>query len=177
VVPEAKLIETEHGVVPESDGWFVVNARDARWSEKGRAFGRAARFEGSAGFPQIGVNIRVLEPGQPNCYYHGEAHQEAILVLSGECLLLVEEEERPLGAWDFVRLPPWTDHVVVGAGDGPCVLVMVGGRFDPDRVRYPVSELALRHGAGVERETDSPDEAYAAIPERSPSRYHEGDLP
>jgi uncharacterized cupin superfamily protein len=177
VVPEAKLVETEHGLVPDGDGWFVLNARDVRWGEKGHMFGRAARFEGAAGFPQIGVNIRVLEPGQPNCYYHGEAHQEAILVLSGECLLLVEEQERPLRAWDFVHLPPWTDHVLVGAGDGPCVAVMIGGRFDPDRVRYPVSELALRHGAGVEHETDSPEEAYAAVPERSPSRYHEGDLP
>ena len=177
MVPEAKLGETQHGLVPEGDGWFVVNARDARWSEKDHVFGRAARFEGAEEFPHIGVNIRVLDPGHPNCYYHGEVQQEAILVLSGECLLLVEEEERPLHAWDFVHLPPWTDHVLVGAGDGPCVVVMVGGRFDPDHVRYPVSQLALRHAAGVERETDSPEEAYAAVPKRSPSRYHEGDLP
>jgi uncharacterized cupin superfamily protein len=177
VVPEAKLVETQDGLVPEGDGWFVLNARDARWSKKGPLFGRAARFEGTSEFPQIGVNIRVLEPGQPNCYYHGEEHQEAILVLSGEWLLLVEEEERPLRAWDFVHLPAWTDHVLVGAGEGPCVAVMLGGRFDLDQVRYPVSELALRHGAGVERETDSPEEAYAAVPDRSPSPYHEGDLP
>jgi uncharacterized cupin superfamily protein len=177
VAPEAKLVETEHGLVPEGDGWFVVNARDIRWSKRGHVFGRAARFEGATKFPQIGVNIRALEPGQPNCYYHGEAHQEAILVLSGECRLLIEGQERPLRPWDFVHLPAWTDHVLLGAGDGPCVAVMIGGRFDPDEVRYPVSEVALRHGAGVERETDSPEEAYAKVPARSPSRYHEGDLP
>jgi uncharacterized cupin superfamily protein len=177
MVAEAKLVETELGLVPDGEGWFVVNAREAAWGEKGDVFGRAARFENDVEFSEIGVNIRVLERGQPNCYYHGEAQQEAILVLSGECLLLVEGEERSLSAWDFVHLPPWTEHVLVGAGDRPCVVVMVGGRFDLDRVSYPVSELALRHGAGVERTTDSPAEAYAATPERRARRYREGDLP
>lgn len=177
MIPEAKLVETGQGLVPEGEGWFVLNARHARWGVRGDVFGRAARFEGDADFPDIGVNIRVLEPGQPNCHYHGEGHQEAILVLSGKCLLLVEEEERRLGAWDFVHLPPWADHVLVGAGDAPCVAVLVGGRFDPDGVRYPVSHLALQHGAGVARETDSPEDSYAATPPRTPRRYLEGDLP
>lgn len=176
-VPEAKLVATEHGLAPEGEGWFVLNAREALWGEKGDVFARGPRLEGEPEFPQIGVNIRVLEPGQPNGYYHGECHQEAFLVLSGECLLLVEEEERPLRAWDFVHLPAWTEHILVGAGDGPSVVVMIGGRFDPDEILYPVSELALRHGAGAERETSSPDEAYAGTPERTPTRYREGDLP
>ena len=176
MVPEAKLVDKGSGLEPQGDGWFVVNARDASWADK-KGFDRVARFEGETDFPQIGVNIRVLEPGQPNGHYHGEGHQEAILVLSGECLLIVEEDERPLRAWDFVHLPAWTDHIVVGAGDGRCVVVMIGGRFDPDRIRYPVSELALQHGAGAERETDSPDESYAATAPRTPQNYREGDLP
>ena len=177
MVPEATLAETEQGLVPAGDEWFVVNAREARWGSRDGVFGSSVRFEGDAEFPQLGFNIRVLEPGQPNGHYHGELHQEAFLVLYGECLLLVEGEERPLRAWDFVHLPPWTEHILVGAGDGPCAVVMIGGRFDPDRILYPRSEVALRHGAGVERDTDSPEESYAGVPDWKPRRYRDGDLP
>jgi uncharacterized cupin superfamily protein len=177
MVREATLVAAEHGLVPEGDGWFVVNAREARWGSREGVFGAATRFEGETEFPEIGINIRVLGPGRPNGHYHGEVHQEDFLVLSGECLLLVEGEERRLRAWDFVHLPPWTEHILVGAGEEPCVVVMIGGRFEPDRILYPRSEVALRHGAGVERETESPDESYAECPDWAPRRYREEDLP
>ncbi len=93
--------------------------------------------------------MTVLEPGQSSVY-HAETNQEAFLVLAGECRLLVEGEERRLRAWDFFHSPPWTEHAFVGAGDGPCVILMVGAHSGPD-VRYPVSELAARYGASVER--------------------------
>jgi uncharacterized cupin superfamily protein len=159
---EARLVGTEGGLEPEGDGWFVVNVRDACWWRH-QAFGAVCRFESREAmpFPDLGVNIRVLQPGQPNCRYHGESAQEALLVLDGECLLLVEGEERRLRAWDFVHLPAWTEHVVVGAGEGPCAVLMVGARKPDQALLYPVSELALRHGAGVERETTEPSEAYA----------------
>ena len=105
----------------------MLNARDARWWHHD-TFGSSVIFEGDARFPQFGINIQVLEPGQPNCMYHGENAQEDFLVLSGECLLLVNGEERPLKQWDFVHSPAWTEHVFVGAGDGPCAILMVGAR-------------------------------------------------
>jgi uncharacterized cupin superfamily protein len=145
-------------MVPEGDGWFVLNAREARW--KAGDFGAYTRFEGDARFPQVGVNIGVLDPGQPACMYHGENEQEDFLVLSGECLLLVEGQERRLRAWDFVHCPAGTEHVFVGAGDGPCTVLAIGGRTGGD-VIYPASELAQRHGAGVEQTTSSPEAAYA----------------
>ncbi len=172
---EARLVRTESGLVPEGEGWFVVNAREARWFES-EEFGRWTRFEGDTRFPQLGINVSVLEPGQPSCMYHGENTQEDFLVLSGECLLLVEREERPLRAWDFVHCPPWTEHVFVGAGSGPCVIVAVGARPD-DAVVYPVADVALKHGAGVERETRDADEAYARFSELVERPYREGDLP
>jgi len=119
----------------------------------------------------------VLKPGQPNCMYHGEDAQEDFLVLSGECLLPVEGAERRLRAWDFVHWPPWTEHVFVGAGTGPCVVLMVGERRLGSGIRYPVSELARRHGAGVERETDSPKEAYARFAGVRDGPCRDGDLP
>jgi uncharacterized cupin superfamily protein len=157
---EARLEDTPSGLAPAGPGWFVVNVRDTAWRTRGD-FGAACRFETpDAEFAEIGFNIRVLQPGQPNCLYHAESPEEHFLVLYGECLLLVEEEERRLRAWDFVHCPPNTKHVFVGAGEGPCAILMVGTR-DPDEiVVYPVSELARRHGAGVETETDSPAVAY-----------------
>jgi uncharacterized cupin superfamily protein len=176
VVEEAGLTRTENGLVPEGDGWFVVNARDANWWHH-ETFGSAVTFEGEARFPDFGINIQVLRPGEPNCMYHGENAQEDFLVLAGECLLLVEGEERPLKRWDFVHCPPWTQHVFVGAGDGPCVILMVGARPKAEELLYPVSEVARKHGAGVEQDTTSGQEAYAAFPRPEEGPYRDGLLP
>jgi uncharacterized cupin superfamily protein len=180
VIPEAPLERTESGAVAKGDGWFVLNARDARWYH---ADGRPALcdLEGDAGFSQLGINITVLEPGQPLSQYHWEADQEDFLVLAGEALLVVEEEERPLRQWDFVHCPPRTRHVLLGAGSGPSVILAVGARIDsvdnPNWGGYPVSEAAARHGASVATETTLPDEAYASWTKRSPTAYREGWLP
>src|SRR5207342_608879 len=112
----------------------------------------------------LGVNIHVLGRGQPNCMYHGEDEQEDFLVLAGECLLLVEGEERRLEAWDFFQCPPGTEHIIVGVGKEPAVVLAVGvrGRRRKDLV-YPVSDAALKHGAGVKKETTDPSEAYGGF--------------
>jgi uncharacterized cupin superfamily protein len=146
--------------------WFVVNVRDTEWltSEGGelQSSGSECTFEpASAEFEQVGIRIHVLPPGEPNGCYHAESKQEDFLVLSGECTLLVEGEERQLRRWDFFHSPPGTEHAFVGAGDEPCVIFMVGARGDDWHVRFPVSELAARYGASVEREATSPHEAYA----------------
>jgi len=161
---EAPLQKTEAGLKPASDGWFVVNVRDAAWIVNDH-FGAGCVFDGpQATFPDLGINVQVLQPGQPAGLYHAEQAQEDFLVLAGECLLVIEEQERPLRAWDFVHCPAGTNHVFVGAGDGPCVILMLGARPEGRTIAYPRSEPALRHGAGVETATDSPGEAYAALP-------------
>ena len=160
-VPEARLEPSEAGLVATTPGWFVVNVRDAAWVSGGH-FGDACVFEGDAvPFGQVGYTLAVLRPGQPSALYHREADQEDFLVLAGECLLLVEEQERRLRAWDFVHCPPDTEHIFVGAGDEPCVIFMAGARTAAPGNVYVRSELALRHGAGVERETPASAEAYA----------------
>ncbi len=102
--------------MPEGDGWFVVNARDVPWWRNER-LGQSSLFEGEARFPEVGVNIHVLLPGQPNGMYHGESGQEDFLVVAGECILILEGEEHRLKAWDFVHCPPMAEHIFVGAGD------------------------------------------------------------
>lgn len=175
--PAATIEQLPEGLGAAGAGWFVVNARDVRWWER-QGLGRWADLEGDGDFEQLGIRIAVLQPGQPTGMYHGESGQEGFLVVSGECLLVVEGEERRLEAWDFVHCPPWTEHVFVGSGEGPCVLVTVGARKAGDEIVYPVNEVAARHGASVEVETPLPKEAYAPYP-REPQfqPYEEGDLP
>jgi uncharacterized cupin superfamily protein len=164
MVEEARLEETDGGLAPATEGWFVVNVRDGRWMTND-VLGDAFIVEGEeAGFDQVGYTIGILQPGQAGGRYHHESDQEDFLVLAGECLLLIEEEERPLKTWDFVHCPPGTDHSFVGAGDGPCVIFMTGARGENKETVYPRSELAISHGAGVEKETSSPSEAYAPFP-------------
>jgi uncharacterized cupin superfamily protein len=176
MVPEAQLEQTDAGLVAKGDGWFVVNAKETRWYH---AEGRAAHcdLEGDTEFHQLGFNLTVLGPGEPMAMYHWEADQEDFLVVSGEALLVVEGEERTLRQWDFVHCPPDTKHVIIGAGDGPCVVVAVGARVrsvnNPDWGGYPVDATAQRHGAGVEQETTEPEQAYAHLNRRRPTRYRQ----
>ena len=151
-----------------AEDWFVANLSEARWVER-PGFGKRVRLEPQgARFEQLGIQLGVFGPGERSTLYHGEAGQEGFLVLRGSCLAIVEDEEIPLKQWDFVHCPPWTRHVFVNEGDEQCVLLMVGARVGPGIV-YPRSEVALRHGGGVEQETDSPNEAYAPFGEWVPT--------
>src|SRR5205085_2460897 len=126
------------------------------------------------------INLTRLDPGEPMAMYHREADQEDFLVLAGEALLIVEGEERPLRKWDFVHCPPGTNHVIVGAGDGPCLVLAVGARdrsTGADWGSYTVDATALRHNAGVEQETTKPTEAYARFPDGGLTGYRDGWLP
>jgi uncharacterized cupin superfamily protein len=164
-VDEAHLEETPYGRYVTSDGWFVLNLDEAlavRNEAKGGALYPLESRE--APFGDFGVNVRVLLPGEPNAMYHSETGQEGFLVLSGECTLIVEEEERTLRQWDYFHCPPETAHVFVGAGDGPCAILMIGLRREEETLRYPVSDLAAKHGVSVSEETIDPDEAYADWP-------------
>ncbi|HUG64779.1 MAG TPA: cupin domain-containing protein [Gaiellaceae bacterium] len=168
MVPEAALEHTEHGSYPTGEGWFVLNARDAQWFDS-HELGFYAPFEGEhARFAQLGVNLSILRPGEPACMYHAEDAHENFLVLSGDALLIVEGKERPLATWDFFHCPPWTKHVIVGAGKSPCLLLSTGARRQGRGLVYPVDEVARRHGAGVAQETGVPAEAYARFPESTP---------
>jgi len=184
VTTEAELVRTEHGLVPKGQGWFVLNARDTQWWEReGRGVlceFEGAGFEGTLDFEQLGINLTVLGPGEPMAMYHWERDQEDFLVLHGAALLVIEGEERPLRAWDFVHCPAGTQHVIVGAGDEPCVVLCVGARDRSTGLEwgaYTVDEAALRHDAGVERETTESREAYARFPPGRLTRYRDGWLP
>jgi uncharacterized cupin superfamily protein len=159
---EAPLRQVGSGLAPAADGWFVVNAAEAAWL-RNEAFGGRCVFEADVPvvrgtehepvrFGQLGVTLAVLEPGKPSGLYHAESAQEDFLVLHGSCELEIEGERRLLRAWDFVHCPPGTAHRFVGAGEEPCVLLMVGARVAGKTIEYP------REG------TSSAREAYAGLP-------------
>ncbi len=175
---EAKLVPGEDGgLAPAGDGWFVLNARDARWVDG--ELGKYTGFEGKEfRFPQLGININVLAPGEPMTMYHRENAQEDFLVIAGECVLIVDGIERPLRHWDLFHCPPGVDHAIVGAGEGPSVVVAAGLRVPPEEegLVYPADPVAQQHGAAVAEETSDGDEAYARFTLRR-TAYEDGWLP
>jgi uncharacterized cupin superfamily protein len=175
---EEKLVPVEEGgVAPEGDGWFVLNAKDAHWLDGD--LGKYTGFEGKESrFPQLGINLNVMQPGEPMTMYHRENAQEDFLVLAGEALLIVQGKERPLERWDFFHCPAGVDHAIVGAGDGPCLVLAVGARTgaEDDGLVYPADPVAQKHGTGVDVETKEGGEAYAKFELRH-TAYHEGWLP
>ena len=185
VIPEAPLDQTEHGLWPAGEGWFVVNARDLRWYTR-PGWGKSVNFTGTTAsevetyFPMLGVNIVVLEPGEPNGVYHWETEQEDFLVLHGEALAIVEGEERPLRKWDFVHCPPETRHVFVGAGEGPCVILATSSRqFQAHGPWgwYVADEVAARHGASSREDCQDTEIAYAHFAPAERTRYGDEWLP
>ena len=176
--------------MPAGRGWFILDVREARWFETGGR-GKTPGLQGRGDFPQLGLGLVVLEPGEPMSMYHWETDQEDFLILAGEALLIIEGQERPLKQWDFVHCPPGTQHTIVGAGDGRCVVFAVGAlenhtigsRVDgtlegrDDGGAYTVDETAVRHRAGVAQETNDAAVAYARFPRLEPSRYRDGWLP
>lgn len=139
---------------------FIINVADAPASDHPRRATLLALEPNSGEWPDTGVNIQILKPGRPNCRYHSEPVQEDFLVLHGECIAILEGEERPMRQWDFLHCPAGTEHVFIGAGDGPCAMLMIGSRRE-DVAHYPVNEVAARYDASVTEPTDEPAEAYA----------------
>ena len=184
MVKEAHLEAVDSGLAPVTPGWFIVNARDAAWMNNDHT-GGVCIFEADDFVlrgrpdleeyvkPRAGFTLRVLHPGRPGGMYHAESVQEDFLVLLGECVLIIEDEERHLRAWDFVHCPPGTAHTFVGCGDGPCVIVATGNRDFEDTFwrEYRRSEVAHRYGASPEtsgEEANAPwgGQWHVARPER-----------
>ena len=146
---------------------FIVNLADAPASGHLR---RATILDFEAGrdpFADTGVNVQIMQPGQPNCRYHCEPVQEDFLVLHGECIAIIDGKERLLRRWDFLHCPAGTEHVFVGAGDGPCAVLMIGSRRE-DAAHYPVNAVAAKYDASVAQATDDPGEAYADWRQEAP---------
>ena len=157
---EARLSETETGLVPDGPGWFVLNLRDASWSTFPGG-GTWVSFEADGVPQQIGVGVHVLMPGESPGRYHSESDQEGFFVLSGECILIVEGEERRLQQWDYFHCPPGTAHITVGASEEPCAIFMLGARTPGKLIEYTPDPVATKHGVAVKERMDNSRDAYA----------------
>jgi uncharacterized cupin superfamily protein len=166
---QAKIEDTESGRQPADDGWFILNLAEIGWATVPRG-GTWCSFESPAArSPLLGIGVHILYPGDTPGFYHSESNQEGFLVLSGECVAIVEGEERRMGPWDYLHCPPGTAHITIGAGDGPCAIVMVGTRSPDQAIHYIPEPAAARHGASVAVATDSAKEAYADRPPITPA--------
>jgi uncharacterized cupin superfamily protein len=147
---EAPLAQTEAGLRPQGEGWFILNVADAAW-ETMEGGGTWSLLEPEdRRFGQFGIGVHVLPPGETPGFYHWESDQEGFLVLSGACVAVVEGQERWMGRWDYLHCPPGTAHIMVGAeGDEPCAVLMVGARTGDKLTRYPPDPVAAAHGASV----------------------------
>jgi uncharacterized cupin superfamily protein len=144
----------------ETEPPLIVNLADAPAMRHPHRASIIDMEGGERRWPDTGVNVQIMQPGQPNCRYHSEPVQEDFLVLHGECLAIIDNEEHTLKQWDFFHCPAGVEHVFVGAGDGPCALLLIGSRRE-DRAHYPVNALAAQYDASAERETDDPEDAYS----------------
>ncbi len=161
---EAEIEETETGLQPAGDGWFILNVGEIGW-ETVPGGGAWCIFEApSEPSRMLGIGVHVLQPGETPGFYHTESDQEGFLVLSGECLAIVEGQERRMLPWDYLHCPPGTAHITIGAGDEPCAILMVGTRSPDHTTHYPAEPAAARFGAAVSVATDSPKQAYAQRP-------------
>jgi quercetin dioxygenase-like cupin family protein len=160
-VPQARLEDVGSGLAPVSPGWFVVNVRDAAWVTN-EVFGARCLFEADVPvlrerpeiepqrFQHLGIKLAVLDPGQASGLYHADSAEEDFLALRGECVARIEAEERRLEQWDFLHCAAGTHHGFVGAGDGACVLLMVGARVGGRTFDYPEQEAASSQEAYVD---------------------------
>src|SRR3954454_7716858 len=161
---EARIEETETGRLPADGGWVILNLDEIGWSRVPGG-GTWCLFESPAArSPLLGIGVHILNPGDAPGMYHAETNQEGFLVLSGECIAVVEGEERRMRAWDYLHCPPGTAHITIGAGDGPCAILMVGTRAADHTIDYIADPVAAKHGAAVEVDTNSPAQAYAGRP-------------
>ena len=161
---KARIERTDAGLRPADAGWFIANLTDLAW-ETLPGGGTWCGFESpEARSPILGIGVHILWPGDKPGYYHAESNQEGFLVLSGECIAIVEGEEHRLYAWDYLHCPPGTAHITVGAGADPCALLMVGTRSPDATIRYVVEPVAAKHSASVETASDLPREVYADRP-------------
>jgi uncharacterized cupin superfamily protein len=158
---EAEVVQTERGQRVEGEGWFVLNVAEASWETTQRGGTWSVLEADDARFGQFGIGVHVLPPGEAPGFYHWESDQEGFLVLSGECLAIVEGQERRLRQWDYLHCPPGTRHITIGASDEPCAILMVGARTMGKVINYPVDPVAAARGASVKHEAFNAREAYA----------------
>jgi uncharacterized cupin superfamily protein len=149
---EAEAGEPEVGE-PKERPPTVVNLEDVPGEEYDRPgyAGLERDLARAAGSVATGLRHVVLEHGclsaAPHCH---SAEEEIFVVLGGEGMLLLGEDEHPVRPGSVVARPPGTriSHAL-RAGDGPLIYLAYGTREPNDIAYYPRSGKVYFRGIGL----------------------------
>jgi mannose-6-phosphate isomerase-like protein (cupin superfamily) len=100
-----------------------VNVAAVEW-DTGERFLSLRRALGVTSF---GLNQMTLQPGQRGRIHRHREQEEVYLVLRGSLTVAFENEELELAEGQAIRVPPATRRQLLNRGDGPCVVVAIGG--------------------------------------------------
>lgn len=103
----------------------------------------------AAGLTQFGVNLVTLKPGAWSSQRHWHSHEdEFVYVVSGELVLVEDDDEVRLGAGDSAgfRAGVQNGHHLQNRSPHDAVFLAVGSRSNDDRGEY--SDIDMRFDAG-----------------------------
>jgi hypothetical protein len=163
-VNEASSEETPYGRYITSDGWFVLNIADAlavRNDEKGGATYPLEPRESP--FRDVGIRVPSSRRANRTRSTTPKACRKGFSCSRASARSSWRRTNGRCGSGTTSTVQPVRASVIVGAGDGPCSILMLGARPDVE-VRYPVSEVAAKYDASAVKDTDDADEAYADWP-------------
>ena len=108
----------------------------------------------AAGSVRAGLVHLVVDPGKLNCPPHcHSAEEELFVVLDGEGVCLLGDEEHPMRRGSVVGRPPGTG--VAHAFRGPLTLLAYGTRDTNDVCYYPRTKKIHWRGLGVAAQIDN----------------------
>ena len=121
--------------------YTILRATDAPDFSGDDTPGAFVGYAGPMGSQQLGLNLRILEPGQahvppgmdPSTGHSHTGIEEIYLVVEGEVTFKIGDERHVLGPRDAVRIAPEVERGTRNDGDADAVMVMVSVKMDDPR--------------------------------------------
>jgi mannose-6-phosphate isomerase-like protein (cupin superfamily) len=121
--------------------YTVLKAADAPDYTGDDTPGAFLGYASTLGSDELGVNIRVLAPGQahvapgmdPGTGHSHKDIEEIYIVIEGEVSFKIEDDTFVLGPRDAVRIPPELKRATRNDGDREAAMVMVSVKMDDPR--------------------------------------------
>ncbi len=136
---------------PRPDSVVHLDAVEPVRVQRGRVARIRRRVSRAAGSVTTGLQHVVVEPGAASGTLHcHSAEEEIFVILDGDGVLVLDEEETPVTRGHVISRPPSTgvSHMF-RAGDGGLTYLAYGTRDPADICYYPRSNKIAFRGVGV----------------------------